>query len=359
MKKLYVGIVGLGKISTIYLDNLSTVFSKWVTIAGVTDLVGERVKEVSERYGVPSFADYQGLLSDPGIDLILNLTTPQSHFTLCRDALLAGKHVYVEKPLSLTAGEAEALVLLAKERRLIIGGAPDTFLGAGIQTCRKAIDDALIGEIIGASAFMMNHGHESWHPDPEFYYKSGGGPLFDMGPYYITALVNLMGPVEAVSGVAKKSFEKRTITSEPKNGSIISVEVDTHVTGLLTFKSGAVATLVTSFDVWYHTMPNIEIYGTKGALRVPDPNTFGGPVLYCKAGSKEWEELPLVFDYAKNSRGLGVADIAWALEGATTPRASGDLALHVVEVMEGLLKASDLRSSVEMQHQCDRPAPLW
>ena len=357
MKKLHVGIVGLGKISGIYLDNLSTVFSPWVTIAGVTDLVEERVREVRQRYNTPAFADHRALFNDPDVDLILNLTTPQSHFALCRDALLAGKHVYVEKPLSLTTAEGEALVVLAKERGLIIGGAPDTFLGSGIQSCRKAIDESLIGEPIGASAFMMNHGHESWHPDPEFYYQSGGGPLFDMGPYYITALVTLLGPVKAVSGVAKKSFETRTITSEPKKGSLIPVEVATHVTGLLTFSSGAVATLVTSFDVWHHTMPNIEIYGTKGTLRVPDPNTFGGPILYCRAGSKEWEELPLAFDYRENSRGLGVADIAWAVEGGSAPRASGDLALHVVEVMEGLLKASAQRSEVAILHQCDRPLP--
>lgn len=358
MKKLHVGIVGLGKISAIYLDNLSTIFSRWITIAGVTDLVEARVREVSERYRVPGFEDYRAMLCDTGIDLIVNLTTPQSHWELCRDALLAGKHVYVEKPLSLTTAEAEALVLLAQERGLIIGGAPDTFLGAGIQTCRKAIDDGLIGEPIAASAFMMNRGHESWHPDPEFYYKSGGGPLFDMGPYYITALINLLGPVEAVSAVAKKSFERRTITSEPKQGAVIDVEVATHIAGLLTFRGGAVATLVTSFDVWQHSMPNIEIYGSEGTLRVPDPNTFSGPVLYSKAGSRQCEELPLLFDYAENSRGLGVADIAWALEGGTMPRAGGNLALHVVEVMEGLLKASDMKSSVKLLHQCERPEPL-
>ena len=356
MKKLHVGIVGLGKISSIYLDNLTTLFSDWVKVVGVTDLVEERVREVVERYGVPAFADYRSLLDDEGVDLVLNLTTPQSHYALCKDALAAGKHVYTEKPLSLTAAEAEALVLLAAERGLKIGAAPDTFLGSGIQTCRKLIDDGWIGHPIGACAFMMNRGHESWHPDPEFYYQRGGGPLFDMGPYYITALVNLLGPVERVSAVATKSFAHRTITSEPKKGSVIDVEVATHVAGLLTFNGGAVATLVTSFDVWHHTMPNIEIYGSKGTLRVPDPNTFGGPILFCRAGSQEWVELPLLFDYATDCRGLGVADIAWSREHH---RANGALALHIVDVMESLLNASEEQSSVAIRHQCERPPLLW
>ncbi len=358
MAKLRVGIVGLGKISGIYLDNLTGMFAPWIEVVGVTDLSKERVTAVTEAYGLKGYADYAALLAQEEVDLILNLTTPQSHYELCRDALLAGKHVYVEKPLSLNTEEAGELVSLAAGRDLFIGGAPDTFLGSGIQTCRKLIDEGWIGRPIGASAFMMNHGHESWHPDPEFYYKDGAGPLFDMGPYYITALVNLLGPVKAVSGVGRKSFATRTITSEPKAGTVIDVEVDTHVTGILEFDSGAVATLVTSFDVWHHQMPNIEIYGSEGTLRVPDPNTFGGPIKYCPKGSDQWADLPLLFDYTEDSRGLGVADAAWELqENGKTGRASGSLALHIVDVMQSILSSAERGQRVDIESQCEKPQP--
>ncbi|MFA5447934.1 MAG: Gfo/Idh/MocA family oxidoreductase [Sphaerochaeta sp.] len=358
MVKLRVGIVGLGKISGIYLDNLTGMFAQWVDVVGVTDLMKDRVDAVTEAYGLKGYTDYAALLAEEKVDLILNLTTPQSHYQLCREALLAGKHVYVEKPLSLNTKEAGELVSLAAERGLFIGGAPDTFLGSGIQTCRKLIDEGWIGRPIAASAFMMNHGHESWHPDPEFYYKDGAGPLFDMGPYYITALVNLLGPVKAVNGVARKSFATRTITSEPKAGTVVDVEVDTHVTGILEFDSGAVATLVTSFDVWHHQMPNIEIYGSEGTLRVPDPNTFGGPIRYCRKGSDQWIDLPLLFDYEENSRGLGVADFAWALQtDSKDGRAGGELALHIVDVMQSILASAERGQRVDIGNQCKQPQP--
>lgn len=357
MKKLRVGIIGLGKISGIYLENLTKMFSNTVELVGVVDLVAERSAAVAEQYKVKRYADAEELLGDPSIDLVLNLTTPQSHYNLCKRALEAGKHVYVEKPLSLTVEQAGELVDLAGEKQLLLGGAPDTFLGAGIQTCRKLIDDGWIGRPIAASAFMMNHGHESWHPDPEFYYKRGGGPLFDMGPYYITAMVNLLGPVDSVTGYAQKSFERRTITSEPKHGDVIDVEVATHIAGVLHFEEGAVATLVTSFDVWHHSMPRLEIYGTEGSLQVPDPNTFGGPILFCRKGTKEWKELPLLFDYEQNSRGLGVADIALSLAEAKKNRASGELARHVVEVMSSLLSSADTKQQVAIKHSCQRPQP--
>ncbi len=358
MAKLRVGIVGLGKISGIYLDNLTGMFASWVEVVGVTDLIKERIDAVTEAYGLKGYADYAALLAEKEVDLILNLTTPQSHYELCREALLADKHVYVEKPLSLNTKEAGELVSLADERGLFIGGAPDTFLGSGIQTCRKLIDEGWIGRPIAASAFMMNHGHESWHPDPEFYYKDGAGPLFDMGPYYITALVNLLGPVKSVNGVGRKSFATRTITSEPKAGTIVDVEVDTHVTGILEFDSGAVATLVTSFDVWHHQMPNIEIYGSEGTLRVPDPNTFGGPIRYCRKGSGQWVDLPLLFDYEENSRGLGVADFAWALQaGSKDGRAGGSLALHIVDVMQSILTSAEQAQRVDIANLCEQPEP--
>lgn len=350
MKKLGVGIVGIGKISGIYLENLSNMFKDKVTVVAISDLVEERTSEAAKKYGIAHVLNLDEMLTCKDVDLILNLTTPQSHFALCKRALEAGKHVYVEKPLSLSGEEASALVALAEKNGLLLGGAPDTFLGSGIQTCKKLIEDGWIGKPVAASAFMMNHGHESWHPDPEFYYKQGGGPLFDMGPYYLTALVSMLGPIDFVSGVAQKTFAERTITSEPKKGSVIEVDVATHVASLLHFQEGAVGTLVTSFDVHYHTMPCIEIYGTEGTLRVPDPNTFGGPILYCRQGSKEWTELPLLFGYAENSRGLGVADMADAIRTGKVHRASGLLTRHVVEVMEGILASSDTSSHVRIKH---------
>lgn len=357
MEKLKVGIIGLGKISGIYLENLTKVFSHKVELVGVVDLLSERSAMVAEQYKVKQYADVEALLGDPAIDLVLNLTTPQSHFALCKQALEAGKHVYVEKPLSLNVEQASALVELAQKKQLRLGCAPDTFLGAGIQTCRKLIDDGWIGRPVAASAFMMNHGHESWHPDPAFYYQVGGGPLFDMGPYYITAMVNLLGPVDSVTGYAQKSFETRTVTSEPKKGEVIDVEVATHIAGALHFESGAVATLVTSFDIWHHSMPRLEIYGTEGSLQVPDPNTFGGPILFCRKGTKEWKEIPLLFDYAENSRGLGVADIAQSIVEGSDHRASGVLARHVVEVMSSLLLSADKKQQVPIKHSCQRPLP--
>lgn len=350
MRKLGVGIVGIGKISGIYLQNLCGAFKDVLSIVAISDLLDERTSKASEEYSIKQVMSFDTMLKCKEIELILNLTTPQNHYEICRKALEAGKHVYVEKPLSLDSDHASALVNLAKEKGLLLGGAPDTFLGAGIQTCRKLIEDGWIGKPIAASAFMMNHGHESWHPDPEFYYKKGGGPLFDMGPYYLTALVTLMGPIDSVSGMAQKTFDNREITSEPKRGSSIDVEVATHVAGLLHFQSGAVGTLVTSFDVHHHGMPRIEVYGTEGTLQVPDPNTFGGPILYCRQGSKEWTELPLLFPYAENSRGLGVADMAKALSSGTSHQASGFLTRHIVEVMEGILVSSDSASQVRILH---------
>lgn len=357
MEKLKVGIIGLGKISGIYLENLTKVFSHKVELVGVVDLVAERAAEVAHKYGVKQYADVEALLGDPAIDLVLNLTTPQSHFALCKQALEAGKHVYVEKPLSLNVEQASALVELAQKKQLRLGCAPDTFLGAGIQTCRKLIDDGWIGRPVAASAFMMNHGHEGWHPDPAFYYQQGGGPLFDMGPYYITAMVSLLGPVDSVTGYAQKSFETRTITSEPKKGEVIDVEVATHIAGALHFASGVVATLVTSFDIWYHSMPRLEIYGTEGSLQVPDPNTFGGPILFCRKGTKEWKEIPLLFDYAENSRGFGVADLAQSIAENSNHRANGILARHVVEVMSNLLLSADKQQLVAVKYSCQRPLP--
>ena len=249
MGKSKIGIIGCGNISSIYLQNLNQRFAS-VTVTAVADLVPERARAQAEKYGVPRVLETQELLQDPDVDLVLNLTTPQGHYDICRRALLAGKSVYVEKPLSISLEDGMALKALADSRGLLLGGAPDTFLGAGIQTSIELIDSGVIGRPIGATAFMTCHGHESWHPDPEFYYQVGGGPMFDMGPYYLTALFSLLGPARRLTGSAAISFSQRTITSSKKNGQIIDVEVPTHVAGIIDFVSGAIGTILTSFDVW-------------------------------------------------------------------------------------------------------------
>lgn len=349
MNKLGVGIIGCGNISDIYLKNLSTLFLN-IELVGCADLVFEKAKAKSEEYGIECFT-VDELLSCEDIHIIVNLTIPHAHKEVCEKALLAGKHVYVEKPLSLNKKDGEYLIGLAKEKDLYIGGAPDTFLGGGIQTCKKLIDEGWIGEIVGANAFMMCHGHESWHPDPEFYYKAGGGPMFDMGPYYITALVKLLGPISHVGGLTTKGFEKRIITSEKKYGQNISVDVPTHLVSLLKFEKGGVGQLTTSFDVWAAELPRIEIYGTKGTLSVPDPNTFGGPIRLRTKDSENFMEIPCAFGYTNNSRGLGVSNMADSImkEDPSLFEASGNLSYHVLEIMEGIHESNNAMTFMEIK----------
>lgn len=348
MEKVKVGILGLGAISGIYLKNLSSVFRN-VEISGIYDLIEEKAEKVQEEYHIPKvYKSMEEMLDDPEIEIVLNLTRPLEHYQVTKAALLAGKHVYSEKPLATTFEEGRELVSLAEERNLFLGGAPDTFLGAGIQTCKKIIDSGFIGRPIGAAAFMICHGHESWHPAPEFYYKNGGGPMMDMGPYYLTALVNLMGSVKGLTGMAKKNFEQRLITSQPLYGKTIDVEVPTHYNGILDFESGATATITTTFDVHYTQQARFEIYGTEGTLIVPDPNTFGGPVKLLSGKESEYKEMPLLFDYSENSRGLGLSNMADALRGLDEFRANGDQMLHVLEIMTGFEKSSNAGRYIEL-----------
>jgi predicted dehydrogenase len=318
----------------------------------------EKAQAQAAQYAIPRACTVEELLADPEIEIVVNLTIPQAHYEVALAAVQAGKSVHSEKPLTVKRAEGKALLEAAEAKGVRVGGAPDTFLGGGIQTCRKLIDDGWIGQPIAATAFMLCHGHESWHPAPEFYYKVGGGPMFDMGPYYLTALVNLMGPVQAVSGSTRVTFPKRTITSQPLYGKVVDVEVPTHVVGVLDFASGAVGTIVTSFDVWSADVPRIEIYGTEGSLSVPDPNTFGGPVRVRRMGAKDWSEIPLTHGYAENSRGIGVADMAYALRSGRPHRASGALAYHVLDIMHAIHDAADAGRRVTLDSTCERPAAL-
>ncbi|HAS83131.1 MAG TPA: oxidoreductase [Verrucomicrobia bacterium] len=350
-----IGIVGCGNISGIYFKNLCTVF-KNVTVKACSDLDAERTAEKLKEYPSVNACSFEEMLADPDIKIIVNLTTPQGHFPVAMKAVAAGKHVYSEKPLTLTRGEGKTLLAAAAKAGVMVGNAPDTFLGAGIQTCRRLIEEGAIGRPIGAQAFMFCHGHESWHPDPEFYYKVGGGPMFDMGPYYLTALVSLLGPVKRVTGSTGISFPQRTITSAKKNGQIIDVEVPTHVTGIMDFASGAIGTITTSFDVWASQTPRIEIFGSEATLSVPDPNTFGGPVCIRRKGEKEWCELPLTCGFNANGRGIGPSDMADALRTGRPHRASGALAFHVLDLMHAFHEASANGTHVALESTCEKPA---
>lgn len=353
MNKIKIGIVGIGSISGIYLENITNMFSG-IEIVGVCDLIEERAKNAVETYKIPKlYKNMHELFADPEVDIVLNLTRPYEHFDVSIAALKAGKHLYSEKPLGTSVVDGKKLIDLAKEKKLRIGCAPDTFLGAGIQTCRKLIEDGFIGTPVGATAHMICRGHESWHPDPEFYYKYGGGPLFDMGPYYLTALVNLLGPVNSIAAMAKTSFDKRLITSEPFNGTIIDVDVPTYVTGSLQFENGVIGTLFTTFDVYQKESSKIEIYGSEGTLIVPDPNGFGGTIKLYRSTHGDFLEMPLLFGYPENSRALGLADMAKSLQTGRLHRANSDMAFHVLEIMEKFYASSNQRKQIDILSRFD------
>lgn len=352
-----VGIIGCGTISAVYLRVLASF--PIVQVVACADLVRERAASRAEEFSVPRVCSPEELLRDTEIEVVLNLTVPQSHAAIARAALASGKHIYNEKPLALDRDEGRQLRALAQAQSLRIGCAPDTFLGAGLQTVRKLLDDGWIGAPVAATANLMSHGPEHWHPDPAFLYQPGAGPLFDMGPYYLTSLMTLLGPVLRVTGASKTSFAQRTITSEPLYGTVFDVTTPTHVTALLEFADGVLATLVTSFDVWSASEPRlIEIYGTEGTLRLPDPNTFGGPVLVKRGRAETWSELPLTHNYTENSRGLGLVDMAYAIRSGRAHRANGELALHVLDVMHSIGESAQSGNRSEPKTACERPTPL-
>ena len=351
-----VGVIGCGKISDVYLRNAAAFDA--LEVVACADLVPERAEAQAKVYKIPKACGPEELLDDPEIEVVLNLTVPTAHAGVTLASLDAGKNVYSEKPLATDRESGERILESAFGRGLLVGCAPDTFLGGGLQTCRKVMDEGLIGEPVAATAVMMSHGPEDWHPNPDFFYQPGAGPLFDMGPYYLTALATLLGPVRRVAASARATFPERTVSSEPRAGTTIKVNTPTHVAGVLDFEGGAVGTLVTSFDVWAVERARIEVYGTEGSLSVPDPNTFGGPVRLCRAGRNHWEEIPLTHLYTGNHRGLGLADMAEALRSGGPHRASGRLAYHVLEVIQALLDSSEESSHVMVDSTFGRPEPL-
>jgi predicted dehydrogenase len=355
MEKVGIGIIGCGNISSAYLTAMKSF--PILDIRGVADLNRELAEAKAAEFGLKA-VDVAALFADPTVEIVVNLTIPKAHVAVGLQALAAGKHTYSEKPLGINFAEGKKLAEAAAVRGLRIGAAPDTFLGGGHQTARAIIDDGAIGQPVGGTATFMCPGHERWHPNPAFYYEVGGGPMLDMGPYYITDLVNLLGPVSRVAGFAVAPRKERIITSEPRNGERIPVHIATHVAGVMAFANGAVVQIGMSFDVAGHKHVPIEVYGTEGTLLVPDPNRFSGPVEFLKKGG-EFEARDVSAPYADgNYRSLGVADMAHAIRSDRPHRANGSLALHVLEVMEAFQTASDTGRTVSITTQAERPAPL-
>lgn len=368
MTPLRIGVVGCGNIAMTYMRNAA--LFPGVRLAACADLSPEMAALRSREYGVQAMG-VDELIASPDIDLVLNLTIPTAHFDVSMRALASGKHVFTEKPLGVTAAEGRRIVAEAGARGLLVGSAPDTFLGAAGRLARRLMDEGAIGTPVTGTAFMMGRGMEHWHPNPQFYYQPGGGPVLDMGPYYITMLVSLLGPVARVSAVSRKGQKERTITAEgPFQGTSFAVGTPTTVMALLEFQSGAAVTLVMSWDVFAHGNHPIELHGTQGSLRLPDPDTFGGTVALNARGTG-WDERstagslhgainwPFAAPDRANYRMLGVADLAEALRTGRKPRASGDLALHVLEIMESVLTAGETGTPVDIAPAGDvRPAAL-
>ncbi|WP_439658502.1 Gfo/Idh/MocA family protein [Lentzea sp. HUAS TT2] len=349
-----VGIVGLGFISQAYLDTLRS--HPAVRITAVADLDPTRSAAVAAELPGAEAVSVEHLLGGD-VDTVLNLTIPAAHAEIALRAIDAGKNVFVEKPLAVTFPDGREIIDRAAAAGVQVGCAPDTVLGTGTQTARAAIDRGLIGRPLSASAVMVTPGHELWHPNPDFYYTAGGGPLLDMGPYYITALVHLLGPVRAVVGAASRLRTERVIGSGARTGQRIPVEVDSHVSGVLEHVNGALSTITTSFDGVATTAAPIEVHGELGTLAVPDPNHFDGESRFFPLGGTEWRSLPSNAGYTGAGRGIGLLDLVTAA-GQRAPRAGGELALHVLETMTALLRAADEGRRIELTTTAERPSPV-
>lgn len=368
MSAVGVGIIGCGNISSSYLT-LAPMF-KSLDIRAVADLNMDAARERAEEY--PVRADtIEDLLAASDIDIIINLTVPAAHFEVTKQILNAGKHAYSEKPFVLTVAEGEELRRIANEKGLRVGSAPDTFMGGSHQLARAVLDEGQVGDIVTGTCHVMSHGMEAWHPNPDFFFQPGGGPVLDLGPYYVSNLVQLIGPVKAVTAMASTGSKTRTIGDGPREGEIIPVETPTNIHAVLEFRNGALITLGASWDVWANRHENMELYGSKGSLYVPDPNFFAGVVHRVDQGDGEQVEIPprdhpfSVINSEDNNgieranyRGAGLADMAAAISDGREHRCSLELATHVVEVLTAILHSAESRSWVEMTTSCTRPEPL-
>lgn len=363
-----IGVVGCGHVSDQYFEGLGQ-NGEVLEVVACADADQARAMEQANRYGVARILDPNALISDTGVDLIVNLTPPRVHYSISAAAIENGKHVYSEKPLAIELRDARRLVDLARQADVRLGCAPDTFLGGGLQTARKLLDDGWIGRPLSAVAFVSEPGYEHFHPNVDFFYEPGGGPLLDLGPYYVTALVNMFGPVHRVCGCTRITFPERRIRTGERAGTRIPVQTPTHATGAMEFASGAIATLLASWDIWATTLPYIEVYGSAGSLGLPNPDEFGGHPRLRVAGAEDvrqppappgalpWTSIPLRFS-ADVGRGFGVADMVRAIATGSQHRASGDLALHVLEVLLAIERSSVEKVHIEIESRCERPAPL-
>lgn len=340
-----VGIVGLGVISRAYLETLAMVDDAIVT--AVADLDSARAEAVAATLPSARAMSVADLVAANEVDVVLNLTIPAAHAEIARGAIEHGKSVYGEKPLASRLADARAVIDAARRAGVRVGCAPDTVLGTGTQTARALIEDGRIGRPIAATAGMATPGHEAWHPNPDFYYAEGGGPLLDMGPYYVTSLIHLLGPVRSVIGMGSALRRERRIATGPRSGESIPVQVDSHVSGLLEHHSGAVSTITMSFDSVATLAPPIEVHGEFGTIVVPDPNQFHGSPSIRHVGEEAWTDVAPTAGFDGGARGIGLLDLLRG-DPAVPPRASGDLALHVLEVMLGLLEStrSGARTSI-------------
>ena len=336
---LRVGVVGCGNISGVYIDNAPKLGA--YEVVAVADTDPARATAAAERAGGARALDPDALISDTSIDVVLNLTPPLAHAEVTAAALETGKHVYTEKPLAADAETARRLVRLAADRGLVLACAPDTILGAGYQTALRLLREGAIGDPVAGAGFMMGCGPDAWHPDPEMFFRRGAGPLFDMGPYYLSALIMLLGPIESVTADATTARTQRAIGSGPRAGQTFPVETPTHVSASYRFASGPVVTLVFSFDVQAHTLPNLQLYGTDGTLALPDPNTFGGPVRLRRRNDDDWADQPLDAGHADNARGLGLVEMARHLRNGTPMVTAAANALHVLDAMTATLGAAE------------------
>jgi predicted dehydrogenase len=367
MGKLGIGIIGCGNISTTYLK-FAPLF-RALEVRAVADIDPAAAQAHAAEFGVRA-GTVEEVMAAPDVDVIVNLTVPAAHYDVSRRAIAAGKHVYSEKPFVLTLDEGKALRDLAAARGLRVGSAPDTFLGGSHQAARAAVDAGAVGRIIAGTAHVMSHGMEAWHPNPDFFFQPGGGPVLDLGPYYVTNLIQLLGPVKAVAAMANASFATRTIGSGAREGQTVPVDTPTNTHALLEFASGATVTLSASWDVWSHRHGNMELYGTDGSIFVPDPNFFAGTVEVADAGGAvrgiAVEDHPFGKPNMTDGRGearanyrcAGLADMASAIDEGRAHRCNLDLALHAVDVMVSILKAGEERRWVAMTTTCDRPAAL-
>jgi predicted dehydrogenase len=365
-KELGVGIIGCGNISTTYFS-LSPLF-KGLKVLACADINMNAAELRAQEYGVKA-QTIDELLANDELDVIVNLTIPDAHFPVSKRILEAGKHVYSEKPLVLSLEQGEELRRIAKEKGLAVGCAPDTFLGGAHQLARKFIDDGGVGRITSGACYVMSPGMEMWHPNPDFFFLPGGGPILDLGPYYIANLINLIGPVKRVGAMTSMASETRTITSQPRNGETIPVKTPTTIQALLEFVSGATVTLTASWDVWSHRHANMELYGTEGSIYVPDPNFFGGNV---EASGKDkdikaleaWDHPFGKFNQESpngpraNYRTAGLADMAMSLIDGRDARCSLDRTLHGVDVMTSILKSGAENRFIELTTTCTQPAAL-